>query len=211
MDMKWYILVAVVSLGICLAGIIYHLLRLIRAGRLIDYATPAGHTKPAIAYSFTGAMSPAKKESAFLHLPTYTAGILYHLGTFLAIALFFLILPGVKFPVVAGYVLAGLLLISFGCGVGMLMKRIGKKGLRDLSNPDDYLSNFLVTLFQLVSAGMLVFPWMAAWYFLTASLLFLVFPFSKLKHAVYFFAARYQLGLFYGRRGVWPPRNTIKN
>ena len=31
---------------------------------------------------------------------------------------------------------------------------------------------------------------------------------GKLKHVVYFFAARYHLGFFYGWRNVWPPHKT---
>jgi hypothetical protein len=46
-------------------------------------------------------------------------------------------------------------------------------------------------------------------YFIAISLLFLYFPLGKLKHAIYFFAARYQLGFFYGWRGVWPPQNNF--
>ena len=41
---------------------------------------------------------------------------------------------------------------------------------------------------------------------LAAAALFFYLPLGKLKHLVYFFAARYQLGIFYGRRGVWPAR-----
>jgi hypothetical protein len=33
----------------------------------------------------------------------------------------------------------------------------------------------------------------------------LYIPAGKLRHTVYFFAARYHLGYFFGWRGVWPP------
>jgi len=42
-------------------------------------------------------------------------------------------------------------------------------------------------------------------YYVTAALLLLYIPVGKLRHLVYFFAARYQLGYFYGWRGSWPP------
>jgi nitrate reductase gamma subunit len=81
-----------------------------------------------------------------------------------------------------------------------------KSELRSLSSPDDYISNILVTLFQLLSGLVLLVPEAIPGYFIMASLLLLYFPIGKLKHAIYFFAARYQLGLFYGWRGVWPPK-----
>jgi len=43
-------------------------------------------------------------------------------------------------------------------------------------------------------------------YNITATILFLYLPFGKLKHVVYYFAARYHLGFFYGWRNTWPPR-----
>lgn len=209
--MEWYILVAVISLAICLAGIIWRVVKLIRLGAPVDYAPPAGKTSPAIKYSFTGAMSPTRKESAFLHLPTYTAGIVYHLGTFLSLLLFVLALFGLNFTGVTAMILAACLLISFACGTGILIKRICKKALRDLSNPDDYISNIVVTLFQLMTALGLIAPAMIPYYFLSAALLCLVFPFGKLRHAIFFFAARFHLGYFFGWRGVWPPEKLPEN
>lgn len=204
--MDWYLLIAWISFGFCMAGAGWHLIRLVRAGKSVDMAPPVQSSGRAIAYSFSGAMSPAKKESAFLHLPTYTAGILFHLGTFLAILLFIGNLVGLNLTGWPARIAATALLVSFACGAGMLVKRILKPGLRNLSNPDDYISNILVTIFHLLTALSLVIQGLEGPYFVSAGLVCLIFPFSKLKHAVYFFAARYHLGLFFGRRGVWPPR-----
>jgi len=41
-------------------------------------------------------------------------------------------------------------------------------------------------------------------YYISSILLFLYMPLGKLRHAVYYFAARYHLGFFYGWRNVWP-------
>jgi len=204
--MNWYHYAALASLGVCLAAMSFHLFRLIRLGKPADFAPAAGKTMPAIVYSFTGAMSPSKKESAFLHLPTYAAGILYHLGTFLSVILFFFFLIQCPVDGVFSILLSLFLLITGLCGIGILLKRMIKKVLRTLSNPDDYISNLLVTLFQLTSSLVLLLPEARPGYFILASLLLLYFPVGKLRHAIYFFAARYHLGLFYGRRGVWPPK-----
>jgi nitrate reductase gamma subunit len=203
--MVWYKIVSLASLAICLISSSYHLARLIRLGNPKDFSHKAGNTKLAIRYSFTGAMNPTKKESAFLHLPTYTAGIIYHLGTFLSIALFFLILFNVSFHATLNKVIALMLAISSISGFGILVKRIVIKKLRNLSNIDDYISNFLVTIFQAVSAFALWGISIEAVYFITSTALLLYLPIGKLKHAIYFFAARYHLGFFYGWRGVWPP------
>ncbi len=204
--MFWYQWLALISLIICAISCFYHFFFLIRLGKPKDYAAPAGTTGEAIRYSFTGAMSPAKKESAYLHLPTYTAGIFYHIGTFMSISLFFLFLFDI-YP--GGFIrwgFAGLLLISGTSGLIILIKRMSSKQLRTLSNPDDFISNILVTLLHFMSMLALFLPAIHPAYFITSSLLLLYLPLGKLKHIIYFFAARYQLGHFYGWRGVWPPK-----
>lgn len=191
-----------------MAGLAFDFLALIRSGAQVDYAPSAGSIRAGIRYSFTGAMSPSKKETAFLHIPTYIAGIIYHLGTFLSAFLIFLLWADVVFSPVLSWGLATLLMGSSACGLSILIKRMVKQGLRQLSNPDDYISNILVTGFQLLTSISLAStvslrPVLFVW----AGILLLYIPLGKLKHLLYFFAARRQLGLFYGRRGVWPPHH----
>jgi hypothetical protein len=137
-------------------------------------------------------------------LPTYAAGIIYHLGTFLSIILFFLFLFEFNFNAQINLLLSASLIIAGVCGLGILFKRMLKKGLRQLSNPDDYISNALVTGFQFITAINLLYY--TPLYFILVSILLLYLPVGKLKHSIFFFAARYHLGFFYGRRGVWPPK-----
>ncbi len=205
--MAWYQYLTLISLLFCCIGCLMHLFRLIRLGLPANYANHGVRTGSAIAYSFTGAMNPAKKESAFLHLPTYTAGILYHLGSFVSVLILIL---NLLIPITTGsgfWLLSIFLFVSGICGLAILIKRIVKPSLRSLSNPDDYLSNLLVTLFQLTTALSLIIPTVRPVYFIVSAILFFWFPVGKLRHAVYFFAARYHLGLFFGRRGVWPPKS----
>ena len=204
--MTWYEYSALIALLICLMSFLYHFIRLIRLGAPKDYSRKAGDLKSAIVYSFLGAMSPRKKESAYLHLPTYMAGLLYHFGTFTAIALFFLFLVSIDLTGSMQWVLIGVLAVSGLSGCGILLKRMAVKKLRSLSNPDDYISNLLVTVFQFFTLGMLVKESFAPIYFLCVSLLLLYLPLGKLKHSLYFFSARYHLGFFYGWRGIWPSR-----
>jgi nitrate reductase gamma subunit len=134
------------------------------------------------------------------------AGLLYHIGTFTAIVLFFLLLVNIELTGSMQWVLIGILAVSGLSGCGIFLKRITIKKLRSLSNPDDYISNLLVTVFQFFTLGMLVKESFAPIYFLCVSLLLLYLPLGKLKHSLYFFSARYHLGFFYGWRGIWPSR-----
>jgi len=204
--MNWYIGLTYFSLAICFGSCLYHLIRLINLGNPTDYSSKLGNVGAATRYSYTGAMSPVKKESAYLHLPTYAAGLLYHFGTFLSIFLFLLFL----FKIVPqGWFqlgIIGFLTITGLSGLGILIKRMIKKELLALSNPDDFISNILVTAFQLVTALALFNGQYFPVYFIIVSALLLYLPLGKLKHTIYFFAARYHLGFFYGWRGVWPPK-----
>jgi hypothetical protein len=206
--MTWYRSFALIAFVLCLAGLAYHLIRLVRLGSPNDYSRRRGNVTAAVAYSFLGAMNPRKKESAYLHLPTYAAGLLYHGGTFISIVLFPLLFANVRIGDILQWSVAGFLTLSVGSGIGMFLKRITVGTIRSLSNPDDYLSNFLVTLFQLATLLMMVQDGFAMYYFVSVSLLLFYLPVGKLKHALYFFAARYHLGLFYGWRGIWPFRKS---
>jgi hypothetical protein len=169
-----------------------------------DPSEKNGNVNKAIIYSFTGAMSPSKKESAFLHLPTYAAGMVFHLGTFFSffwlMLLFFNFNTGAWFHLVSSSILAA----TGICGISILIKRIIKTTLRQMSNPDDYFSNLLVTGFQLLMAIEIFWDKALPTLFIYAAFLFLYIPFGKLKHTVYFFSSRIYLGKFFGKRGVWP-------
>jgi len=204
--MNWYYWFAVFALLICLISLSYHFFRVIRLGNPKEFSKKMGNTGTAVRYAFTGAMNPMKKESAFLHIPTYTAGIIYHLGTFFAIGLFMLFLFRIEPLGIARDIMMLFLLISGLSGMGIWIKRITLRKMRVLSNPDDFISNFLVTIFHFMTALTLFNVRFFPLYFIIAGILLLYLPLGKLKHVVYFFAARYHLGFFYGWRGVWPPK-----
>lgn len=202
--MTWYHYLALAALVLCLVSLSYHLMTLIKLGAPKDYSRQRGNVRAAIVYSFLGAMSPGKKESAYLHLPTYAGGLVYHAGTFTSIVLFFPLFLNVRLAGILQWGVMGILAVSVASGLGIFVKRIAVRRIRFLSNIDDYVSNLLVTLFQFLTLLMLAEEVLAPFYFLCVSLLLLYLPLGKLKHALYFFAARYHLGLFYGWRGIWP-------
>lgn len=206
--MDVYRIISLIAFLLCCISLTYHFIRLIRLGLPKDYSHKIGNLKTAIPYSFIGAMNPFKKESAYLHLPTYTAGILYHIGTFVSIVLYILFLFNINIVYSLQLILVFVLIVSSISGVGILLKRITLRKLRFLSNADDYISNILVTMFQIFSLIFLVLESFSPYYFIGTGLLFLYLPIGKLKHLLYFFAARYHLGFFYGWRGVWPVKKS---
>ncbi len=180
------------------AASVFILGQVVRTAKTGDFAAPKGKALPAVFYSLTGAMSPLKKESAYLHLPTYIMGILYHLGIFFSF--FWLVMQffqiGLPQPMVYGS--AAL------CGIIILIKRMVNPKLRYFSCPDDYFSNVLVSGFLALNAASLLYNLMIPVLFTYSGILFLYIPLGKLRHAIYFVTTRIYLGLFYGRRGVWP-------
>ena len=174
------------------------------AKEAVDPAPAKGNIPEAIFYSFTGAMSPKKKESAFKHLPTYTAGMIFHIGTFLALLWLVFLFFNLNIIFWIKWVSVAFLVISALCGIGILIKRLVLVKLRSFSNPDDYFSNLLVTGFQIVCLFSMINSLFINLLFVYSALLFIYIPVGKLRHSVYFFTTRIYLAKFYGKRGVWP-------
>lgn len=202
--MEYYQLILLAAFLLCLLQLGARIIKIFRAGAPKDYSAPIGNKNKAIGYSFTGAMSPKHKESAYLHLPTYAAGIIYHLGTFFGIVWLVLLLVGVTLPDIVVQISAILLFCGAAAGLGILIKRIVAPKMRQLSNADDFISNILVTGYQAFLGIALLMPQYVPHMMIFTAVLFLYMPVGKLRHCAYFFAARLHLGYFFGHRGVWP-------
>lgn len=209
---------AIVAAFICFCVLLSYLIRIIRAGKPKDLSNKSGDTKKGILYANTEAMLPQNKESAYLHIPSYASGMLFHIGTFGSLLLFILsFIP--SFNCWLTYerihlILPAILIITCACGYLLFFKRMFSKDLRDLSNPDDFISNAFISTFQLSTLLYLIMPTnngIVIFYYVWCTLLFLYFPLGKLRHAVYYFAARYHLGFFYGWRNVWPLRENTND
>ena len=198
------------SLACLIGAILWQIWLVFRKANTDDLSQSKGSISSGIIYSTIGAMSPGKKETAYLHLPTYMAGMIYHLGAFLSLGMLFFLFFDIKLPVILTSLIAGFLSLSTLCGVFILVKRMVVVKLRHLSTPDDYFSNSLVTLFQTSTVLALLGIQAIPVHLVITSLLFVYIPVGKLRHIIYFFIARFYLGVFYGKRGVWPPkvRNT---
>lgn len=207
-DMKWHIIIALAALAISVAMLLIQLIKLISAGKPKDLSKGSGNISAGVAYSYTKAMSPMEKESAYLHLPTYAAGMIYHAGIFASLLLFLLFISSLfEIPHGISIIAGAILIISGLCGLAILFKRFINAGLRSLSGADDYISNFLTTLAIFATAAFLLFERAEVLYYLIVSALLLWIPLGKTRHLLYFFFARYHLGYFFGKRGTWPPKS----
>lgn len=212
--MTIYQIIALCAAVLCLILMLFHLFRLIRLGAPKDLSEKSGNVGKSVVYSNTMAMMPNAKESAYLHIPTFTLGVLFHVGTFLSLLVFLLsFFPFFTFWLIHDpwihYAVAAIISITALSGLLLFGKRMYSRSLRHLSNADDFLSNGFTTVFQIVTFLYLSFPAQTAVhavYYIFSALLFLYMPVGKLKHAVYYFAARFHLGHFYGWRNVWPPK-----
>jgi hypothetical protein len=157
-----------------------------------------------VLYSLTGAMMPWRKETASRHPVSYLLGIGYHAGIFLSFAWLALLYFGAGLPQAIASASGVFLWPAAFCGVALLVKRIATPPMRYLSNPDDYVSNLAATGFVALTAAALRHESAVPGLFIYAGILLLYIPVGKLRHAVYFGLARVYLGIFYGRRGVWP-------
>lgn len=174
-----------------------------------DLAKGRGDEGAAIAYAYTLAMLPWSKESTRIHWVDYARGVIFHLG----IAGGFLVLVLSLFPGASNWsapppplVTAGgyFLGIAFVCGAIGLILRATDARLRSLSTPDDYLAVVLVAGFVGLSALVLYRPEGLSLYYGWAAIMLIYLPFSKIRHFLYWFFARFFLGQSFGRRGVLP-------
>jgi len=164
------------------------------------YSAPAGDPKAGVRYAFTKAMSPMAKESVRENLPSYLAGMAYHMGLFTALGLLVVALVRVALPAPLIWVARALLVAGFLGGLALLLKRALKAELRGLSHPDDYVANLLGTVFVALALTGPTTVWL-----LSAILLLLYVPLGKIRHCFFFFSTRAAMGAFFGRRGVFPP------
>ncbi len=178
--------------------------RLLALGQRPMLASAQGRVAPAVLYAFTTGMLPWAKESAAKHLPTYLAGVAYHVGIALALLVLGTKLAAIELPSHIRTLCAGLLLLAAVCGMGLLLKRLMVPYMRAISAPDDYIANLLVNATLIICVTYLLTDLADAMYIAWIAL-FVYVPFGKIRHCWFFFVSRFQFGKFYGYRGVIAP------
>ncbi len=175
-----------------------------------DYSVGSGSPWRGVAWSFTGAMLPWRKETVSLNWGEFLTGILLHVGVAWALIgmLTLVAAPG------AGHALirpgAIVFVLSFVSALVLLIRRIRSPLLRSISTPDDYAATVLTALFLLPAALSAWKQEAAAWFLAAGLLLLLYMPLGKLRHAVFFFLSRGNYGLRLGHRGVYPPPSRMR-
>jgi len=201
-------LLVIAGAAACLLALGWQFVRTLRFGRRGDPSVPSGSAAAGILYAFGPGMAPWAKESARAHLPTWIAGVLYHVAAFSAFALLGLNiadrLPSRDLDLVFRVVLVA----GLAAGLGLLVKRLTSPALHPISCPDDFVANALVDGFLALSLastwagetgwGTAALPLSMLW----GTVLLLYVPFGKIRHCFFFFYTRVLFGRFFGRRGV---------
>lgn len=184
-------------------------LRTFSFGKKELYAEPKGSVGKGIIYAFGKGMMPWEKESAGKHLPTYIGGVIYHGGVFLSLLYLFAVIVEIPIPAILLQVFRVLCAAGFAAGIGLLVKRYAKRGMRELSCPDDAAANILVDLFLIAAFLHTLLSGWNAYLFTVSIIMFLYIPFGKIRHCFFFFYVRILFGLFYGRRDIFPPKPHV--
>ncbi len=170
-----------------------------------EFSGRAGRSARGVFYNFTAAMVPARKESARQHPAAFVTGLALHAGAILALAAILVLLFREEVGLRLLFLLRPVFAVSFMAGLVLFSRRLRSANLRAMSAPEDYIATLvtcgLLGLAFLTGAGFTSpFPLL-----IYAAALFLYLPLGKLKHAVFFFAARVDYGARLGYRGVYPP------
>ncbi|MGD1146521.1 MAG: hypothetical protein ABR961_01050 [Thermoanaerobaculaceae bacterium] len=177
----------------------------------VPLAPPRGSAAAGALYAFTVAFAPWAKESASRHLPSYAAGIAYHLAVFTALITLVHSLFGTPLPRALNAATAVLVAVGLVAGAALLVKRCTDLRLRAISVPEDFFANGLVDLTLVAGLATTVCPTALPIFQIVGAVLLLYAPFGKLRHLLFLLTSRRDLGATLGRRGVWPvshPRGT---
>ncbi|HEX9902103.1 MAG TPA: hypothetical protein VGB72_04490 [Acidobacteriota bacterium] len=197
----------VILSGLLSAGALVFLIFKARSfGRRPAFSSPQRSPFPGIAYALSKGMMPWEKESARLHLLSYLAGVLYHLGIFSGFAVLFAKVVDLKMPALGQNIFRFGLGLGLLSGLGLLLKRILMPNVRRLSRPDDFGANVFVDVFLAAALAASLNARAVTFLMGYSIFLFLYIPAGKIRHCVFFFYSRVLFGWFFGRRGVLPPR-----
>jgi len=197
---------------IFVAGIIIRIFEILLLGRKTNLAEANGSE---MAGGMRTVVTRTVPDPATFRRSSFTivAGYVFHIGLFVT---FFLFTPhillirnvvGLSWPALPTALVDAFAVISIIALLAVLAHRLSNKVLRYLTNFEDLLVWF-VTIAPLVS-GYMAFhrigftaPTLLAIHILSVELLMVIFPFTKLMHALTLFIARWYNGAISGYRGV---------
>ncbi len=197
---------------IFILGIAARVLEILILGRKSDLAEARGS---AVAGGLRTIVMRTFQDAGTWKRSTFTliAGYVFHIGLFITILLYaphILVIEevlGVSWPALPTPVVDATAVITIIALIAVLIHRLSDPVIRFLSRFQDYVVWF-VTILPLIT-GYIAFhriglspPMLIAIHILSVELLMVVFPFTKLTHAVTLFMARYYNGAISGYRGV---------
>ena len=195
-------IIALIGLVACILGLAFRVNEIMNRPYKKDLARPRGNIGQSLLYAFTLGMAPWEKESTRIHWLAYIRGILFHVGVFMALAVF-LVSPWLTAIPLAVSLLA-MLVTALGAVAGYagIWLRWTEENLRALSLPDDYFSVFVTSSFVALAPAVLLWPAVLPLFYLVTAALLVYIPFGKIRHCLYFFYSKFFFGQNFGRRGV---------
>lgn len=200
------------ALAVFVIGVIIRLAEIFMLGRKTDLSEPRGS-------GFSGGLKTVLSRSIVDHGTFKRApfpvivGMLWHLGFFIII-LFFVphielihAVSGLKWPGLANPVIDAVTAITLISLFAMLIYRYFHPVTKYLSRFEDYLV-WIVTFLPVLSGYLAYhrmldpYPLVLGLHILSVEIFLVVFPFSKLMHAVTAIIGRWYTGAAMGRKGV---------
>jgi nitrate reductase gamma subunit len=201
-----------VALTIFVLGIIVRLFEILLLGRRADFAQAKGSEFSAGLRTLFTRNLP--ERGSFQRAPfTVIGGYIWHIGFLIALLLFIPHIElihatlGIQWPGLPNYLVDAVTVVTLITLLAMLIDRLLHPVKRFLSGPEDYLV-WLLTFLPLLTGYLAYhrmlnpYPLVLGLHILSVELLMVVFPFTKLMHAITFVIARWFNGAIAGRKGV---------
>ena len=201
-----------VALFVFVVGMLVRLLEIFLLGRRPNYAEArGGEWGPGLRTVVTRSVADS---GTFERAPfNVIVGWIWHVGFLIALLLFVPHIElikntlGVSWPGLPNPVIDAVAAVTLVALIAMLIHRVRQPVMRFLSTFDDYLTwtvPFLPLLTGYLAYHRLINPYPLALgiHILTIELFLVVFPFTKLTHAITAFVARWYNGAIFGRKGV---------
>lgn len=202
----------VLALAVCVAGILLRSVEIFGLGRKPDLSPPRP-VSPGSGWRTVLSRSLPPPGMLKRDPVTYLAGYVFHLGLLVAMLLFaphielIRALAGLGWPALPSALVDALTVMALLALIVLLIHRRVHPVKKRISTAGDYLA-WGLTLLPLVTGYLathhllLEYTLMLALHILSAELLLILLPFTKLFHVVSIFVARWYNGDIFGRKGV---------
>ena len=201
-----------VALAILILGIMIRLFEILMLGRKHDLSEARGET---LLPGMRTVLSRTLPEPGSLKRSPFTVigGYIWHIGFLICL---FLFIPhiemlnatlGINWPGLPNHIVDAVSAVTIVTLVAMLVDRLIHPVKRFLSGGEDYLvwvATFLPLLTGYLAYHRMInpYPLVLGLHILSVEFLMIIFPFTKLMHAITFLIARWYNGAIAGRRGV---------